>query len=69
VEHKNREIQETRMTTEALAQQKRLEMREAEIKFNIQAEEQNKVPVDLKTRNEKAEAVISFADKKGLKVV
>jgi regulator of protease activity HflC (stomatin/prohibitin superfamily) len=56
VEHKNREIQKTRMETERLARQKQLEMREAEIKFNIQAEEQNKVLVELKAKNEKIEA-------------
>jgi acetyl/propionyl-CoA carboxylase alpha subunit len=56
VENKNREIQETRMETQMLAQQTQLEMREAELKFNIQAEEQNKALVDLRTRNEKTEA-------------
>jgi hypothetical protein len=56
VENKNREIQETRMETQMLAQQKKLEMREAELKFNIQAEEQNRTLVDLRTRNEKTEA-------------
>ena len=56
VENKNREIQETRLGTEALAQQKQLEMRESEIKFNIQAEEQNKTMVELKTHNDRMEA-------------
>jgi len=56
VEHKNREIQETRLATEALSRQKQLEMRDAEIKFNIRAEEQNKTLVDLQTQNQKTEA-------------
>jgi regulator of protease activity HflC (stomatin/prohibitin superfamily) len=56
VETKNREIQETRMETERLAQQKQIEMREEEIRFNIHSEEQNKTIVDLKTRNQRVEA-------------
>jgi regulator of protease activity HflC (stomatin/prohibitin superfamily) len=56
VENKNREIQETRLATEALAQQKQLEMRQAEMTFNINAEEQNRRLVELKTQNEKMEA-------------
>jgi hypothetical protein len=56
VENKNREIQETRMETERLAMQKQLEMKEAQFNFEIQQEEKNLELVDLKTRNEKAEA-------------
>jgi regulator of protease activity HflC (stomatin/prohibitin superfamily) len=56
VENKNREIQETRLGTEALAQQKQLEMREAEMNFAIHTEEQNRTLVELKTRNERMEA-------------
>ncbi|MDR1419171.1 MAG: SPFH domain-containing protein [Treponema sp.] len=56
VENKNREIQETRMETKRLAQQKQLEMKETELRFTIQAEEQNRALVDLRTRNERTEA-------------
>jgi hypothetical protein len=56
VENKNREIQETRMETERQAMQKQLEMKEAQFNFEIQQEEKNLQLVDLKTRNEKAEA-------------
>ena len=56
VEHKNREIQETRLETERLGQQKQLEMKDEQLKFEIQAEEKNQRLVELRTKNEKAEA-------------
>ena len=56
VEHKNREIQETRLETGRLAQQKQLEMKDEQLKFEIQAEEKNQRLVELRTKNEKAEA-------------
>ena len=56
VEHKNREIQETRLETGRLAQQKQLEMKDEMLKFEIQAEEKNQRLVELRTKNENAEA-------------
>jgi len=56
VEHKNREIQETRLETERLALQKQLGMKDEQIKFNIQAEDKNQRLVELRTKNQKAEA-------------
>ena len=56
VEHKNREIQETRLETERLAQQKQLEMKDEQIKFSVQAEEKNQKLVELRTKNERTEA-------------
>ena len=56
VEHKNREIQETKLETERLALQKQLQMRDEQLKFEIQAEEKNQKLVELRTKNEKAEA-------------
>ena len=56
VEHKNREIQETKLETEMLAQQKQLQMKDEQLKFNIQAEEKNQKLVELRTKNQKAEA-------------
>ena len=56
VEHKNREIQETRLETERLAQQKQLEMRGEQLKFEIQAEEKNRELVELRGKNEKTQA-------------
>jgi hypothetical protein len=49
-------IRESELNTEIAVENKRRQMREEQIKFNIHAEEQNKALVDLKTRNEKAEA-------------
>jgi len=56
VEHKNREIQDTKLETKRLAQQKQLQMQDEQLKFNIQAEEKNQKLVELRTKNEKAEA-------------
>ena len=56
VEHKNREIQETRLETERLAQQKQLGMKDEQLKFEIQAEEKNQRLVELRSKNEMAEA-------------
>ena len=56
VEHKNREIQETRLETERLSMQKQLQMKDEQLKFEIQAEEKNQKLVELRTKNEKAEA-------------
>ena len=56
VENKNREIQETRLESERLAQQKQLEMRDEHLKFEIEAEGKNQKLVELRVKNEKAEA-------------
>ncbi|GHU10309.1 hypothetical protein FACS1894185_1430 [Betaproteobacteria bacterium] len=56
IENKNREIQETRMETERLAMQKELEMAKERLAFQVQQEERNQALVDLKTRNDRAEA-------------
>jgi hypothetical protein len=56
VEHKNREIQETRLETERQAQLKQHQMKDEQLKFEIQAEEKNQKLVELRTKNEKAEA-------------
>jgi hypothetical protein len=56
VEHKNRQIRETKLETERLARQKELAMKEEQIKFEIQQEQRNSELVDLKARNEKIEA-------------
>jgi len=56
VEHKNREIQETRLESERLAQSKQLQMKDEQLKFEIQSEEKNQRLVELRTKNEKAEA-------------
>ena len=56
VEHKNRQIRETKLETERLAQQKELAMREEQLNFEIQQEQRNRELVDLKARNEKIEA-------------
>jgi hypothetical protein len=53
VEHKNREIEETRLETQRLSLKKRLEMDEERLKFDISQEEKNKELVDLKARNQK----------------
>jgi hypothetical protein len=56
VENKNREIQETKMETERLAMKKEMEMAEERLAFQILQEEKSQALIDLKTRNEKAEA-------------
>ena len=56
VEHKNRQIRETKLETERLALQKELAMKEEQLKFEIQQEQRNRELVDLKARNEKIEA-------------
>ena len=56
VEHKNREIQETKMETARLEMKKQMEMDEERLAFHIQQEEKSQALIDLKTRNEKAEA-------------
>jgi regulator of protease activity HflC (stomatin/prohibitin superfamily) len=56
VEHKNREIRETKLETERLAQQRQLGMKDEQLKFEIQAEEKNQRLVELRVKNEKAEA-------------
>jgi hypothetical protein len=56
VEHKNREIQETKMETERLTMKKEMEMAEERLAFQILQEEKSQALIDLKTRNEKAEA-------------
>jgi hypothetical protein len=56
VEHKNRQIRETKLETEQLALMKELAMREEQIKFEILQEQRNSELVDLKTRNEKIQA-------------
>ncbi|MDR3054197.1 MAG: SPFH domain-containing protein [Zoogloeaceae bacterium] len=56
IENKNREIQETRMETERLAMKKELEMAKERLAFQVQQEERNQALVDLKTRNDRAEA-------------
>ncbi|GHT83251.1 hypothetical protein AGMMS49543_10000 [Betaproteobacteria bacterium] len=56
IENKNREIQETRMETERLAMKKELEMAQERLAFQVQQEERNQALVDLKTRNDRAEA-------------
>jgi len=56
VEHKNRQIQETKLDTERLSRQKELAMKEEQLNFEIQQEERNHTLVDLKARNEKIEA-------------
>ncbi|MDR2105235.1 MAG: SPFH domain-containing protein, partial [Deferribacteraceae bacterium] len=53
VEHKNREIEETRLQTRHLALKKELEMQEERLKFEITKEKKNSDLVDLKVRNEK----------------
>jgi len=56
VEHKNRQIRETKLETERLALQKELAMKEEQLNFAIQQEQRNIELVDLKARNEKIEA-------------
>jgi hypothetical protein len=56
VEHKNREIQETKLETGRLAQKKQLEMQDEQLKFEIEAEEKRQRLVEIRSKNEKAEA-------------
>ena len=56
VEHKNRQIRETKLETESIAQRKQLAMKEEQINFEVQQEQRNRELVDLKSRNEKIEA-------------
>ena len=56
VEHKNWEIQENRLESERLTQQKQMGMRDEQLRFEIQAEEKNQRLVELRTKNEKTEA-------------
>ena len=56
VEHKNRQIRETKLETESIAQRKQLAMKEEQINFEVQQEQRNRELVDLKARNEKIEA-------------
>ena len=56
VEYKNREIEETKLESGRLTQQKQFEMNLERIKYEIQAHEKNQLVVELSAKNDKVEA-------------